>query len=76
MDAAEHNVLSLRLPLRPTRLADIELQPASLDIWDSKYRLKTKTGEPLDGDIDDTYRRVARTLADVEATPEAREHWQ
>ena len=75
MDAAEHNVLSLRLPLRPTRLADIELQPASLDIWDSKYRLKTKNGEPLDRDIDDTYRRVARTLADVEATPEAREHW-
>ena len=75
MDAAEHNVLSLRLALRPTRLADIELQPASLDIWDSKYRLKTKTGEPLDRDIDDTYRRVARTLADVETTPEAREHW-
>ena len=75
MDAAEHNVLSLRLPLRPTRLADIELQPASLDIWDSKYRLKTKNGEPLDRDIDDTYRRVARTLAGVEATPEAREHW-
>ena len=75
MDAAEHNVLPLRLALRPTRLADIELQPASLDIWDSKYRLKTKTGEPLDRDIDDTYRRVARTLADVETTPEAREHW-
>ena len=75
MDAAEHKVLSLRLALRPTRLADIELQPASLDIWDSKYRLKTKTGKPLDRDIDDTYRRVARTLADVETTPEAREHW-
>ena len=75
MDAAEHNVLPLRLALRPARLADIELQPASLDIWDSKYRLKTKTGEPLDRDIDDTYRRVARTLADVETTPEAREHW-
>ena len=75
MDAAEHNVLPLRLALRPTRLADIELQPASLDIWDSKYRLKAKTGEPLDRDIDDTYRRVARTLADVEGTPEAREHW-
>ena len=60
---------------RGPRLADIELQPASLDIWDSKYRLKTKTGEPLDRDIEDTYRRVARTLADVETTPEAREHW-
>ena len=75
MDVAQHNVPSLRLALRPTRLADIELQPASLDIWDSKYRLKTKVGEPLDRDIDDTYRRVARTLADVETTPEARKHW-
>jgi len=63
------------LALRPARLADIEFQPASLDIWDSKYRLKTKVGEPLDRSIDDTYRRVARTLADVETTPEAREHW-
>ena len=75
MDAAEYNVAPLRLPLRPAALADIGLQPASLDIWDSKYRLKTKTGEPLDRDIDGTYRRVARTLADVETTPEAREHW-
>ena len=75
MGPTEQNVLTLRLAPRPATLADIELQPASLDIWDSKYRLKTKTGEPLDGDIDDTYRRVARTLADVETTPEAREHW-
>ena len=75
MDPAEHNVLPLRLAPRAVRLADISLQPASRDIWDSKYRLRTKAGEPLDLDIDDTYRRVARTLADVEATPEAREHW-
>ena len=77
MDAAEQNVAPLRLPLRPAvrAVADIGLQPASLDIWDSKYRLKTRNGEALDRDIDDTYRRVARTLADVEAAPEAREHW-
>ena len=76
MDAAEqHNVTPLRLPLRPTALADIGLQPASLDIWDSKYRLRTKEGEALDRDIDDTYRRVARTLAGVETTREARAHW-
>ena len=75
MDAAEHNVLPLRSAPRATGVATIGLQPASLDIWDSKYRLKTKTGEPIDAEIDDTYRRVARTLADVEATPEAREHW-
>ena len=77
MDAAakRKNVAPLDLPLRPAALADIGLQPASLDIWDSKYRLKTRDGEAIDGGIDDTYRRVARTLADVEAAPEAREHW-
>lgn len=56
-------------------VADIPLQPASQDIWDKKYRLKTKLGEPVDQSIDDTYQRVARALADVEATPETRKYW-
>ncbi|MGQ0801397.1 MAG: LAGLIDADG family homing endonuclease [Pseudomarimonas sp.] len=51
------------------------LQPASLDIWDKKYRLKSKQGEPIDHEIDDTYKRVARALADAEATPEKRKYW-
>jgi ribonucleoside-diphosphate reductase alpha chain len=55
---------------------DIPMQPASLDIWDKKYRLKTKQGEPLDADIDGTYQRVAKALAEVEATPELRQYWQ
>lgn len=55
--------------------AAIPLQPASQDIWDKKYRLRTKTGEPVDATIDDTWKRVARALSDVEATPELREHW-
>jgi ribonucleoside-diphosphate reductase alpha chain len=54
---------------------DIPLQEASLDIWDKKYRLKTKTGEIVDASIDDTYKRVARALSDVEPTEEKREHW-
>ncbi|MBA2237342.1 MAG: ribonucleoside-diphosphate reductase [Lysobacter sp.] len=54
---------------------DIPMQPASLDIWDKKYRLKTKTGEAVDADIDGTYERVARALADAEQTPENRQHW-
>ncbi|HEY8554414.1 MAG TPA: ribonucleotide reductase N-terminal alpha domain-containing protein, partial [Burkholderiales bacterium] len=54
--------------------AEIPYQPASLDIWDKKYRLKTKSGEIIDQDIDATYRRVARALAEVEA-PEKREFW-
>ncbi|HUD97402.1 MAG TPA: ribonucleotide reductase N-terminal alpha domain-containing protein, partial [Woeseiaceae bacterium] len=49
--------------------ADIGLQPASLDIWKSKYRLTAKDGTPVDATIDDTYRRVARALADVEQEP-------
>ncbi|HEU0277600.1 MAG TPA: adenosylcobalamin-dependent ribonucleoside-diphosphate reductase [Rhodanobacteraceae bacterium] len=57
------------------RTLEIPLQPASLDIWDKKYRLKTKQGEPIDATVDDTWSRVARALADVEATPELRERW-
>ncbi len=54
---------------------DIPMQPASQDIWDKKYRLKTKEGTPIDEDIDGTYRRIARALAEVEATPELRTTW-
>lgn len=58
----------------PSR-GDIPMQPASLDIWDKKYRLKTKSGVALDADIDGTYQRVAKALADAETTPEARRRW-
>ncbi|MEO8809961.1 MAG: LAGLIDADG family homing endonuclease, partial [Rhodanobacter sp.] len=56
-------------------IVDIPLQPASLDIWDKKYRLKAKSGEPVDASIDETYQRVARALSDVETTDELRGHW-
>jgi ribonucleoside-diphosphate reductase alpha chain len=52
----------------------IPFQEASLDIWDKKYRLVSKSGEILDRSMDDTYKRVARAIADVEAAP-LREHW-
>ena len=54
---------------------DIVYQPAAVDIWDKKYRLKTNSGKALDQTIDDTYERVARALAEVEQTPEKREQW-
>ena len=55
-------------------VADIEFQPASLDIWDAKYRLIAKDGTKLDESIDDTYKRVAKALANVE--PESKqEHY-
>ncbi len=52
----------------------ISFQDASLDIWDKKYRLVSKGGQPVDRTMDDTYKRVARALADVEHET-AREVW-
>jgi len=52
----------------------IPFQEASLDIWDKKYRLTAKDGTPIDKTMDDTYKRVARALADVESE-EVRDHW-
>ncbi len=53
----------------------IPMQDASSDIWDKKYRLKSRTGENVDADIDATYQRVARALADVESSEEKRAEW-
>ena len=55
--------------------ADIPYQPASLDIWDKKYRLKAKDNTVVDVTLDDTYKRVARALAEVEATSDLQAHW-
>ncbi|HEU4709421.1 MAG TPA: adenosylcobalamin-dependent ribonucleoside-diphosphate reductase [Methylophilaceae bacterium] len=54
---------------------EVPVQPVSLDIWDKKYRLKTKQGECIDKNMDDTFKRVARALADAEETEEKRKHW-
>ena len=56
-------------------VGDIPMQAASLDIWDKKYRLQTKDGRIVDQTVDDTYQRVARALAEVEASPKLREQW-
>ncbi len=66
---------SVRLETVRNVATPIELQPASWDIWDKKYRLKTKQGEAVDTSIDDTYRRVARALADAEPTVEKQKYW-
>jgi ribonucleoside-diphosphate reductase alpha chain len=54
---------------------EIPLQPASYDIWDKKYRLKSKKGEAVDASIDHTYQRVAKALADAETTAEKQKYW-
>ncbi len=60
--------------ISPEEETMIELQPASLDIWDRKYRLKDLHDNPVDRTIEDTYARVARALADVEE-PGKRDYW-
>ncbi|HEB55247.1 MAG TPA: adenosylcobalamin-dependent ribonucleoside-diphosphate reductase [Gammaproteobacteria bacterium] len=60
--------------LTVNQVADIPLQDASMDIWDKKYRLKSKDGRIIDQDIDTTYQRVARALAEVEK-PEQQDYW-
>jgi len=58
-----------------TTAVEVPFQPASKDIWEKKYRLVTKDGTAVDKDMDATYTRVARALADVEETEEKREAW-
>jgi ribonucleoside-diphosphate reductase alpha chain len=53
---------------------EITFQDASIDIWDKKYRLKDKNGNPVDQDMDSTFQRVATALAEVE-DESIREHW-
>ena len=57
-------------------VTSIPFQSASLDIWDKKYRLRSKDGNVVDETIDDTYKRVAIALAEVEKTAELQEIWQ
>lgn len=42
------------------------MQGPSYDIWDSKYRLKDRHGQPVDSDLKATWERVAKALAAVE----------
>jgi ribonucleoside-diphosphate reductase alpha chain len=58
-----------------SKATEIPLQSTSLDIWEQKYCLKDQEGKPVDDSINGTYQRVARTLADLEETPEKRDYW-
>jgi ribonucleoside-diphosphate reductase alpha chain len=43
--------------------------PIAEAIWDMKYRFKSADGTPIDGSVEDTWRRIARALAEVEKDP-------
>src|SRR6187399_1271263 len=66
--------MNTAVKIAPKSVDSIPYQEASLDIWDKKYRLTSKEGAPVDKSMDDTYKRVARCLADVER-PAARDAW-
>lgn len=67
--------MPVQSPVVKNTVTEIPLQTASADIWDSKYRLKTKDSQPVDKDIDATYSRVAKALAEVEETEAKQKHW-
>ena len=73
-NTAPKTELSHELASSPTNIQEIEFQETSMDIWQNKYRLTTKRGEPVDHSMDDTFKRVAKALAEVE-TPSVREKW-
>ncbi len=66
---------SVRVESIDTDIQAVPFQEASLDIWDKKYRLKSKIGECIDASIDDTNKRIALAIAGVEKTRELREQW-
>lgn len=43
--------------------------PIAEQIWDMKYRMKDADGQPVDREVEDSWRRVARDLARVEKDP-------
>ena len=65
---------ALREMVSATSVSEIPFQSASVDIWEKKYRLVAKDGSVIDQTMDETYRRVARALADVEDKDD-RELW-
>jgi ribonucleoside-diphosphate reductase alpha chain len=72
--AESQSGMKTAIQLDPMDVDTIPFQEASLDIWDKKYRLCAKDGAPIDRSMDETYKRVARALADVERE-DVRDQW-
>ena len=50
-----------------------QVSPISQQIWDMKYRLKSADGTPVDKSIPDSWRRVAKALAEKETD---KDYWE
>lgn len=55
------------------KAASVPMQLTSDEIYRQKYQLHDRLGNPIDQDIEATYARVARALADIEPTDQ--EKW-
>ena len=60
--------MDMQNPGAPKTIGD-RILPISRQIWNQKYRFKTAAGEPIDMTIEDSWSRVARTLASAERDP-------
>jgi len=58
------------------KLKSMDLQSTSADIWDKKYRLKDKQGNPVDNTTQATFERVATALSEVEKNDDLRAYWK
>ncbi|MEF3076043.1 adenosylcobalamin-dependent ribonucleoside-diphosphate reductase [Methylobacter sp. Wu1] len=58
--------MTAKLHVVANAVTEIPFQDASIDIWDTKYRLKTKEGVAIDATMDETYQRVAKALSEAE----------
>ena len=47
--------------------------PIAEQVWDMKYRFKEADGSPVDRSVEDSWRRIARSLATVEQDAD---HWE
>ena len=69
MGAIQNEVVDLGVAL------DIPLQDASLDIWQTKYCLKSKEGQIIDHSVEDSFDRVALALSQIESGKALQKHW-
>ena len=53
-------------------MSNVFRSPIAEQMWDMKYRLKKYDGTPIDLTVQDTWERIAKSLASVEQNPE---HW-
>lgn len=54
-------------------MTEIFRNPIAEEIWDQKYRLKDVYGNPIDQTVQDTWRRIAKSLSSAELD---QEYWE